>query len=351
MRRYSADDILLKALGLLLLTAAVLKGHELLTVPVANRGLWTWRPFLIFQVEFELALGLWLLSGLFKRLAWLASLTCFSLFCCVTLYKGLTGAASCGCFGTVHVNPWATLLTIDLPAVVALALFHPPLPFASVLSFLRRQESIQVAVGCLLRPMPSLPRFTATAVLGLVLLSLTTPILAFHRPPTITAKYEVLEPETWVGRELPILEYIDIADQLKQGTWLLLFYHHDCPDCQKAVPRYQQMVHSLLGKEGFPRLAFVEIPPCGPSPLCRDLTAYALGRLADVKEWFATTPIVALMVGGKVRAAWEAQAPDPQIILAEYTSLIEEVQAIRIVRQQQREREQERLAGKGGEMP
>jgi len=105
MRRYSAGDILLKGLGLLLLTAAVLKGHELLTVPVANRGLWTWRPLLIFQVEFEVALGFWLLSGIFKRLAWLATLLCFGLFCCVTLYKALTGATSCGCFGTVHVNP------------------------------------------------------------------------------------------------------------------------------------------------------------------------------------------------------------------------------------------------------
>jgi len=138
MRRHPAGDILLKALGLLLLTAAVLKGHELLTVPVANGGLWMWRPFLIFQVEFELALGFWLLSGVFKRLAWLATLLCFGLFCCVTLYKALTGAASCGCFGTVHVNPWLTLLAIDLPAVVALTLFRPYLVIAPILSFLRR---------------------------------------------------------------------------------------------------------------------------------------------------------------------------------------------------------------------
>ncbi len=36
MRRLSASDIVLKALGLLLLTATLLKAHELLTVPVAN---------------------------------------------------------------------------------------------------------------------------------------------------------------------------------------------------------------------------------------------------------------------------------------------------------------------------
>lgn len=103
--KYHINNIILKLLGLLLLVAAVLKGYELLTVPMANTDIWSNRYFLIFQVEFELALGIWLLSGLFKRAAWLAALGCFSLFCCVALYKGISGAASCGCFGRVHVNP------------------------------------------------------------------------------------------------------------------------------------------------------------------------------------------------------------------------------------------------------
>ena len=71
MRRPAASDIVLKALGLLLVTAAVLKAHELLTVPLLGNGLWSWRPFVIFQVEFELALGIWLVSGVAKPLGWL----------------------------------------------------------------------------------------------------------------------------------------------------------------------------------------------------------------------------------------------------------------------------------------
>lgn len=67
--KLSANDIVLKVLGLLLLVAAVMKGCELLTVPVANADIWSNRYFLIFTVEFELALGIWLLSGLFKRAA------------------------------------------------------------------------------------------------------------------------------------------------------------------------------------------------------------------------------------------------------------------------------------------
>ena len=98
MIRQKISSLVLRLLGGLLVTAAALKGHELFTLPVANADLWSYRPFLIFQVECELALGLWLLSGLWKRLAWWISLGCFGLFCGVTLYKALTGAASCGCF-------------------------------------------------------------------------------------------------------------------------------------------------------------------------------------------------------------------------------------------------------------
>ena len=122
--KLSANNIVLKILGLLLLAAAVMKGHELLTTPMANADIWTNRNFMIFQVEFELTLGIWLLSGLFKRVAWLVALGCFTLFCGVTLYKGMTGAASCGCFGNVHIYPWITLFAIDLPAVVLLAIFQ-----------------------------------------------------------------------------------------------------------------------------------------------------------------------------------------------------------------------------------
>jgi len=42
--------------------------------------------------------------------------TCFSVFCGVTLYKGLAGATSCGCFGQLSVNPWYTLAA-DTPCL------------------------------------------------------------------------------------------------------------------------------------------------------------------------------------------------------------------------------------------
>jgi len=232
--KIKASDIVLKALGLLLLTAAILKGHELLTVPVANNDIWSYRPFLVFQVEFELALGIWLLSGVFKRFAWMVTLTCFGLFCCVTLYKGIAGAASCGCFGTVQVNPWITLLAVDLPATVALVLFRPRNMAFSISCFyelmLRIRRLIVRGLGqstshfglISKRVLASLVTLQSVvmAVMVLTALGVTTPILALNVPETVTSTYEVLEPETWIGKELPIRDHIDIGKQLRYAfTW------------------------------------------------------------------------------------------------------------------------------------
>ncbi len=64
-------DLVRIVLGLVRLAAAVLKGHQLATEPVAGTGLLDSRWFLIGVVEFELFFGLWLLFNIF----WLNVLT------------------------------------------------------------------------------------------------------------------------------------------------------------------------------------------------------------------------------------------------------------------------------------
>ena len=297
----SGSDIVLKLLGMLLLTAAVLKGWQLLTEPVANSDIWSYRPFLILTVEFEVALAIWLVSGLFKKAAWLATLTCFTFFSFITLYKGLTGADSCGCFGSVHVNPWLTLFAIDIPAVIILAIF---LPRRHSERSAAQPKNLLTSLQNLFTPLPSFPRFAATFAIGLITLGITASVLAFNKPAVVTSYYEVLEPKTWVGKELPILEYIDIADSLKEGNWLVLLYHHDCPDCIETIPKYEQMARDLTSNKDFLKIAFIEVPPYG-RPINQN-SPCTFGRLADIKEWFMETPVALLMVNGKVTTVWEA---------------------------------------------
>jgi thiol-disulfide isomerase/thioredoxin len=312
----TANDIVLKALGALLIVAGGLKGWQLLTEPVANNSIWTWRPFMVLQVDFELALGIWLVSGLFKKAAWLAAISCFSLFSAVTLYKGLSGAESCGCFGTVDVNPWLTLFVIDIPSVIALVVFRP------VLSLKRKAESIRVLAHEFFTPIPSIPRFATTTCLTLLILGITTPILAFNKPAKITTSYEVLEPETWVGKELPILDHIDIGKQLRKGNWLILLYHHDCPDCAVAIPKYEKMARDFAGNTDFLRIALIEVPPYGQGQVNVNSPCFP-GRLAAVKDWFVTTPAVVLLKDGQVISAWEAKAPDPDTIFTNMAKNVE----------------------------
>ena len=108
----------------ILIAAALLKGYQLATAPVVGSGLFSSRAFLIALVEFEWLLGVWLLSGLYPRRAWQVALACFAGFACVSLYKGLSGDASCGCFGRVEVSQRWTLV-LDLGAVLALLAWPP----------------------------------------------------------------------------------------------------------------------------------------------------------------------------------------------------------------------------------
>ena len=78
-----------------LLAAAALKGYQIATEPTVGHGLLGSRSLLIAQVELELLLGLWLLSGSFRRASWLTASFMFVIFVGVSLYKGVAGEPSC----------------------------------------------------------------------------------------------------------------------------------------------------------------------------------------------------------------------------------------------------------------
>jgi len=302
--KLSANNIVLKLLGLLLLTSAVLKGYELITEPLANTDLWSNRNFLIFTVEFELVMAIWLISGVFKRIAWLVVTACFVLFCFVTFYKAVSGYGSCGCFGKVQVNPWITLVAIDLPAVVVLAVFRPK--DLNLRSFANPVE--------LLKPLPSLSHLGSVAVICLIVIAVSTQTLAFNELTTITSTYEVLDPEIWIGKELPILEHIDIADQIKTGNWLLMFYHHDCPDCRKAIVKSEQLARELKANGDLIRIALIQVPPYGHVGIREDTQCF-IGKLPDTKEWFVTTPAFVLLEDNLVSKVFQGQLPVIEILI------------------------------------
>ncbi len=56
----------------------------------------------------------------------------------------------------------------------------------------------------------------------------------------------------------------------------------------------------------------------------RPRSACVLGRLAEVKEWFLATPVVAFLKNAEVESAWEAETPGFEAILPNIAATDEE---------------------------
>jgi thiol-disulfide isomerase/thioredoxin len=295
-----ANIIVMWVAGMVLLAATALKIHQLLTEPIISKGFWESWEFFLIQIPLELGLGIWLISGLFRKAGWLLGLIAFGGFIGVTLYKGLTGAESCGCFGMVKVNPWITLSAIDIPIFILLAIFRP------------KGEKLFPP------PWPKPAHFFAIVIPTFILLPTIEYNLIMNKPPIKTDKYEVVDTKQWVNQNLwPMLEYIDKKAQLQTGLWVVLMYHYDCPDCAQAIPKYEEMYKSLKGNENAINFAFIEMPPYGneKQQLVSPDSEIVRGRLSEAKKWYAQTPVVVVLDNGQALKAWEGKAPSLDEIL------------------------------------
>ncbi len=335
--------------GLLLAAAALLKVHEVLTVYIPSwreDKIWESYEFFLFQIPLEFGLGLWMLSGVFRKAAWLAGTLCYFGFIFVTLGKAVLGFESCGCFGRIEVDPWYTLFLVDIPFFLLLLIFRPkgekllpppwPHPFHAlglavpVIGFMA--VSTPILVG--LRPEFKKPGdwISVTAVRPVVsapeVADLSEDPGAVVSPdgpetpddpvrPDVTEEAEaegVPEAVLW-----PWLEHIDIAEQLESGIAVIWMYHHDCPTCAEMVPLYSEYCATLRdrGEKAF-QIAFVAAPPFRePGPVPAD-TICLRGKLSESERWAIMSPyVVALIDGAFVRDWPQGTAPMPENLLDE----------------------------------
>lgn len=109
------------ALGLFLLTAAVLKFQDYSLDSVGRSAFLSSARLYVAVLVAEAGLGLWLLTGRAARALWLTAFLFFLGLAFVSLHLALTGHPSCGCFGKWMVSPWYSF-GLDLLAVAALTL-------------------------------------------------------------------------------------------------------------------------------------------------------------------------------------------------------------------------------------
>jgi hypothetical protein len=119
-------SLVARFIGLLLLTAAVVKVFGLTADPVARMGVFSTPEFHLALIEFEVFLSLWLLSGKRPLGSWMLTVATFSGFATVSFYQGWIGQSSCGCFGRLTVSPWVAF-AVDLFVLTVLFLARPHL--------------------------------------------------------------------------------------------------------------------------------------------------------------------------------------------------------------------------------
>lgn len=275
--------------GLLLVMAATLKAAQLIIDPAATVDDAFPRWLMPLQISLELAVGCLAVSGAYwRQLRWIA-LVLFAGFAGNSLHQALNGAASCGCFGPVKMNPWWTFC-LDVAIVAGLAVSFvqdrrtpPTLPTLSALpiSYSPRPHHLFVAA------------MSVAIVSATVLVRYVDRRAAAADDLTATAGgLVILEPETWIGKKLPIANWIDI--DLSRGNWFAVLHRHDCPACQEVLPHFEALATS--GES----VALVEVPPYGPTHAnfgdCRH------GRLSDDRDWFVQTPVEILLREGIVTA-------------------------------------------------
>lgn len=292
----TANKIVMALVGLVLIGAAVLKVHQILTTVIPGFAdiqaeyagfefimrVMECRELMIFHVPLEMGLGIWLCCGLFRKVGWLLGILTFTFFAFVTAYKVFNGYADCGCFGVVKIDPRITLFAVDIPFVVLLLIFWP--------------RGVK-----LLKPWPSGRHFFAVAIPTFaVLIAVTVFLLAV---PAVKP-----EPLAEVGKIWDKLEHISASEQLSEGMWVVMMYHNDCPNCVEAIPDYEVLAAEYEGSINF---AFIEIPPYGKpeDSIISDDSQVLVGRMDDSKNWMIQTPRVILLVDSQVIKAWEVDAP------------------------------------------
>ncbi len=277
--------------ALVLILAAALKLHQWVRYPGGTDIGAAW---LAGQIAAEWLLACWLISGARVKLATIAAIIAFTAFAIWNMYHGLSGRQDCGCWGTVEISPWLSF-TIDLGVVFMLGVFFP-----------RRRLPMPARLG-----FQSLVGFVAIAGAAVAagIVSTTQPAkLQGDGQIEGEEKQVVVNTASWEGQTLPLLNHIDIAEQLKTGLWKVVFYRNNCTACQDEL----KTTIADSQKNDKPQVALVEVPPFTDAKLTKmDKTRVVPGRLSDKQDWILTTPLVVNLQDGKVVGLTSAAKTTP----------------------------------------
>lgn len=283
---------IIAVLGAVLLASALLK----LRYPTSSATIaveqFHSRWFEAFPVVFECAIGFWFLSGVRLRFAWWSALFIFGSFAAYASAVAIRGFSSCGCFGETGVSPWVTL-SFDLLAIAALCWR----PWATQLQSGPGAGTGPARLALIIRS-PFFAIFPAVILLGFsagIFASDATSLAASSHN-----QVRIFKAGDWIGAKLPLLQQVDIGEQLRHGAWRVLLYHHDCAKCQEVLLDYQRSASQtrLISSVA---TALIELPPY-QNPGARDSPDYRIGRLEAADDWIIEAPLTLRIEHGRIVA-------------------------------------------------
>jgi uncharacterized membrane protein YphA (DoxX/SURF4 family) len=285
----SLAGVLRSAVGALLVGAALMKAIYPADVAALWRSFDLPLALVVVVSQSELAFGCLLLSGWQPRLTRFGAIAMFAVFTTFSLYRALAGYECCGCFGPVKVNPWWTTL---LDASIVTALIACPVGRTAPTRIASNPTRALVILGA----------FVAVSWISMFHI-LRTGGFELNAKGTLLEDggLVILKPETWIGKDFALKDYLAPPIDALDGDWIVVLYHHDCPSCQEATPKYEALAGDLISRGATTRVLLIEVPPHGEAGFA-ERTSARHARLSDQQEWFIQTPVEILLSDSKVQS-------------------------------------------------
>lgn len=234
---------------------------------------------LLFSAS-ELALAIWLFSGAKRISAILTVSLLFAAFLGVHL-RGFHNSSACRCMGHVEV-PNKVMLTL-CGVTVALGIW--------LVVRSRQFRSYQLGVASL---------FLIALGMGYILQldGVEQQGIQLEGGPSFStaADAALLDPQSWMGRRLPLLDCLESETALASGAWTIAVVQPDCAKCREFVNG--QFRSAIIGEQKS-EPAIISLAAQGP--------AFAFSTSIPVfettqcrKKWFGETPFVIQLKDGVV---------------------------------------------------
>lgn len=241
-------------LGGFYLIATAAKVHQLSFFAPLRFGPLESRALSIAVICAEATFAIWLLFGGYEKLTRYVAVAIQGVMLCISLAMLYDGSWQCSCLGVLTpAKPIMPLLNGTLLLAILLSRCRPN----SVSRPIRMQPqwlapiAVALVAVCLQLPKPGNVVPTQqhdSQTFSAALKSSWRDVLVAHR-------YVLLDYEELVGHEFPLLEDVDIGEQLSKGEWEVFLKRQDCGVCNALLPRFLSLSTEQT------QLAVVELDP------------------------------------------------------------------------------------------